>query len=394
MSRFRDAALCSRPLAALFASEIRMQNSKLTRTEEEPPLLPEPVKDALSWPGNLRSFSVTGLFILAIFYTFYFAADFILPVVLALLMSLLLLPLVRFLRKAGIPEGFGAAVAIILLVVLLLGLGSLITRPLAAFIADFPLNLAKIRDRVAFLSGPLTEISEASKQVEQLMPSNQSAVGLVALKQQSLLQILFSQTPGFLAKVVVVEVLCYFLLAHGELFIRKTVKLVPTFQDKRRVVEIAREIEISISRYLTSVTLLNLGLGICVGVAAALLGLANPIMWGGAAFLLNYIPFIGSACGIVLIGIASLMQFENVWYAILAPAGYLCLNSLESNFVTPHVLGRWMTLNPVAIIVSFLFWGWLWGVGGVLLAVPILAATKIFCDHIAELAFLGEYLGE
>src|ERR1700751_1899499 len=129
MSRFRDAALCSRPLAALLASDIRMQNSKLTRTEEEPPLLPEPVKDALSWPSHLRSFSVTGLFILAIFYTFYFAADFILPVVLALLMSLLLLPLVRFLRKAGIPEGFGAAVAIILLVVLLLGLGSLITRP-------------------------------------------------------------------------------------------------------------------------------------------------------------------------------------------------------------------------------------------------------------------------
>jgi predicted PurR-regulated permease PerM len=371
-----------------------MQNSKLTRTEEEPPLLPEPVKDALSWPSHLRSFSVTGLFILAIFYTFYFAADFILPVVLALLMSLLLLPVVRFLRKAGIPEGFGAAVAIILLVVLLLGLGSLITRPLAAFITDFPLNLAKIRDRIAFLSGPLTEISEASKQVEQLMPSNQGAVGLVALKQQSLLQILFSQTPGFLAKAVVVGVLCYFLLAHGELFIRKTVKLVPTFQDKRRVVEIAREIETSISRYLASVTLLNLGLGTCVGTAAALLGLANPIMWGGAAFLLNYIPFIGSACGIVLIGIASFMQFENVWYAILAPAGYLCLNSLESNFVTPHVLGRWMTLNPVAIIVSFLFWGWLWGVGGVLLAVPILAATKIFCDHIAELAFLGEYLGE
>lgn len=371
-----------------------MQNSKLNRTEEESPSLPEPVKDALSWPDHARSFSVTGLFVLAIFYTFHFAADFILPVVLALLMSLLLMPFVRFLRKAGIPEGFGSAVAIIALVVLLLGLGSLITRPLAAFVGDFPVNLARIRDRIAFLSGPLTEIAAASKQVEQLMPSNQGTVGLVALKEQSLLQILFSQTPGFLAKVVVVGVLCYFLLAHGELFIRKTVKLVPTFQDKRRVVEIAREIEMSISRYLTSVTLLNLGLGACVGIAAALLGIGNPIMWGGAAFLLNYVPFIGSACGIILIGIASFMQFENVGYACLAPAAYLCLNALESNFITPHVLGRWMTLNPVAIILSFLFWGWLWGVPGVLLAVPILAATKIFCDHIEELNFLGEYLGE
>src|SRR5260370_33786529 len=156
------------------------------------------------------------------------------------------------------------------------------------------------------------------------MHSIHGTVGLVALKEQSLLQILFSQTPGFLAKVVVVGVLCYFLLAHGELFIRKTVKLVATFQDKRRVVEIAREIETSISRYLTSLTLLNLGLGTCVGVAAALLGLANPIMWGGAAFLLNYIHFIGWACGIWPIRNRSLMPVENVWNTNSTPAAYLC----------------------------------------------------------------------
>ena len=369
-----------------------MQETK-RRPEAESLPLPDKLKDTFAPSFHVRSFSINGLFLLAVLYTFHQAADFILPVVLALLMSLLLLPIVRLLRKAGIPEGVGAAAAIILLIVLLLGLGSLISRPLAAFVGDFPSNLVKIRDRIAFLSGPLSEIAAATKQVEQLMPSNQGSVGLVALKEQSLLQILFSQTPGFLAKVVIVVVFSYFLLAHGELFVRKTVKLVPTFQDKRRVVEIAREIESSISRYLTSVTLLNMGLGTCIGIAAAFLGIGNPIMWGGAAFLLNYIPFIGSACGIIFIGIASFIQFENVWYACLAPAIYLCLNALESNFITPHVLGRWMTLNPVAIILSFLFWGWLWGVPGMLLAVPILAATKIFCDRIAELAFLGEYLG-
>jgi len=182
-------------------------------------------------------------------------------------------------------------------------------------------------------------------------------------------------------------------LAHGEFFLRKTVKVVPTFQDKRRIVEIAREIEWSISRYLASVTLLNLALGLFVGVSAGVIGLANPMMWGGAAFLLNYIPFIGSACGIVLIAIASLIQFENPWYTGLAPAVYLFLNALESNFITPHVVGRWMTLNPVAIVLSFLFWGWLWGVPGMLLAVPILAATKIICDHIGQLVPVGEFLG-
>jgi predicted PurR-regulated permease PerM len=198
----------------------------------------------------------------------------------------------------------------------------------------------------------------------------------------------------FVARLVIVLVLSYFLLAHGEFFLRKTVKGVSTFQDKRRVVEIAREIEWSLSRYLASVTLLNLGLGLCVGMSAAFIGLANPLMWDGAALLLNYIPFIGSACGIILVAIASFVQFENPWYAVLAPAAYLFLNAMESNFITPHVLGRWMTLNPAAMVLSFLFWGWLWGVPGMLLAVPILAATKIICDHIGELAPLGEFLGQ
>jgi predicted PurR-regulated permease PerM len=361
--------------------------------KEEAPLVVQEIGTVFSTTSPIQSFSTAGLFVLVILYSLYFAADFILPVILAFLVSLFLLPFVRFVRKAQIPEPFGAALAIVILLILLLGVGSLVTRPFAGFLQDFPLLLDKIRDRVSVLSGPLQEISQASRQVEQVMGSTQGSALLVALKQQSLLQILFSQTPAFVARVLIVVVLSYFLLAHGEFFIRKAVKVVPTFQDKRRVVEIAREIEWSISRYLASVTLLNLALGLSVGTVAALIGVANPLMWGGAAFLLNYIPFIGSACGIVLIAIASLIQFENPWYASLAPAAYLFLNAMESNFITPHVVGRWMTLNPVAIVLSFLFWGWLWGVPGMLLAVPILAATKIICDHIHHLAPVGEFLG-
>jgi predicted PurR-regulated permease PerM len=369
-----------------------MSNEELNRRDAAP-LVVQEIRTAPSSESQIQSFSVTGLFVLAILYSLYFAADFILPIILAFLMSLFLLPFVRLLRKGGIPEPIGAGIAILLMVFLLLGAGSLVTRPFAGFLQDFPLYLDKIKDRVSFLSGPLQEISQASKQVEQMMGSSQGSA-LLALKQESLLQLLFSQTPVFVAKLIIVAVLTYFLLAHGEFFVRKTVKVLPTFEDKRRVVEIAREIEWSISRYLASITLLNLGLGTLVGTVAALVGVANPLMWGGAAFLLNYIPFIGSACGIVFIAIASLIQFENPWYACLAPAAYLFLNAMESNFITPHVVGRWMTLNPVAIILSFLFWGWLWGVPGMLLAVPILAVTKIVCDHIDHLAPIGEFLGE
>jgi predicted PurR-regulated permease PerM len=235
-----------------------------------------------------------------------------------------LLPSVRLLRKIGIPESLGAAVTIILLVILLLGLGSLVIQPSAAFLSDFPTYAAKIRDRISGLSGPLTQLAEISKQIDQMTTANQSPGILVILKQQGVLQILFSQTPAIFAKIIVVVVLSYFLLTHGEVLLRKTVRVLPTFEDKRRIVEIAREIEISLSRYLVSVTILNLALGFCVGLAAGVLELHNPLMWGGIAFLLNYVPFIGSACGIFLIGIASLVQFDRVWYACIPPLLILC----------------------------------------------------------------------
>jgi predicted PurR-regulated permease PerM len=223
------------------------------------------------------------------------------------------------------------------------------------------------------------------------MGSGQASTTVVTFKPQGLIQVLLSQTPIFSSKLIVVIILAYFLSAHRDAFL---LKAVPTFQDKRRVVESANEIQTSIARYLVSVTFLNLGLGFSVGTGLGLLGVSNVLMWGVAAFVLNYVPFIGAVCGIILVAIASLIQFQDIWYACLAPLLYLVLNALESNFVTPHILGRWMTLNPVAIFLSFLFWGWLWGVPGMLLAVPILATIKIFCDRVDRLTQLGEFLGD
>lgn len=362
-------------------------------TETEPPL-PEVLHAAISSPSKVRQFAITGLFVLAIFYTLYFAADFVLPVALALLMSLLLLPLVGLLAKAKIPESIGSALSIVFLVLVLAGLASLIYQPAKSFLQDFPHHLRQIQERLIFLSASLKQAGHTTEQVEQLMGSNQNSATVVTMKAPGVIQLVFSQTPVFSGKLIVVTILAYFLLAHREAFLLKAVKAVPTFQDKRRVVDIAKEIQTSIARYLVSVTFLNLGLGVSVGVGVGLLGLTNPLMWGVAAFLLNYIPFLGTVCGIALIAIASLIQFENIWYACLPPVLYLALNALESNFVTPQILGKWMTLNPVAIFLSFLFWGWLWGVAGMLLAVPILAIGKIFCDRVDSLTQLGEFLGD
>src|SRR3984893_7012729 len=236
----------------------------LQRAPVELPL-PEVANATVFSQTNMRSFSLPGLFILAFFYTLYFAADFVLPVALAILMSLLLLPLVGFLnKKARIPEAIGSALAIAALIVVLAGLASLIYQPAASFLQDLPNHLHQIQGRLTFLSASLKQAGHASDQVQQLMGSNQASTTIVTLKGPGVLQMLFSQTPLFLAKLIVVIILSYFFFAHQESFLLKAVKAVPTFQDKRRVVDIAKEIETSIARYLLSVTLLNLGLGTCV----------------------------------------------------------------------------------------------------------------------------------
>ena len=135
------------------------------------------------------------------------------------------------------------------------------------------------------------------------------------------------------------------------------------------------------------------GLGVSVWISVGLLGLPHPLLWGVAAFLLHYIPFVGSTGGIVAMALVSLIHFDSVWYAVLPPVAYVFCAMIEGNLATPLFLGRWLTLNPIAILLTFLLWSYLWGVAGTLLAVPLLATFKIFCDRIEPLRRIGAFLG-
>jgi predicted PurR-regulated permease PerM len=187
-------------------------------------------------------------------------------------------------------------------------------------------------------------------------------------------------------------ILLYFLLAYDGVFLRKLIKLLPTLSDKKRAVSIASEIEANVSRYLFTVTAINLCLGLAVGTTAGLLGLRNPMMWGVLVAVLNFVPYLGALTGIICITLGAVLSFDSVGYALLFPAVYLAFAALEGNFITPWVMGRSLTLNPVIILLSITFWGWLWGIAGVILAVPILAAFKIFCAHIEPMEPLAEFL--
>jgi predicted PurR-regulated permease PerM len=199
---------------------------------------------------------------------------------------------------------------------------------------------------------------------------------------------------GSLASAFEVLILLYFLLAAGDLFLAKFVKVLPNVRDKRKAVEIVRESEASISSYLLTTTLVNAVEGAVVAGMMYFWGIPSPILWGVLVFFFEFIPYLGAFAMAVLLTLVALTTFDSVGHALLVPASYLLVNVVQGNFVTPLLQGHRLALNPVAIFIGLAFWFWIWGIPGAFIAVPLLATFKLFCDHIESLAAVGEFLGE
>jgi predicted PurR-regulated permease PerM len=342
---------------------------------------------------NIRSVSLTGLFLLGVLYTLYFARALFLPLVLVLLLDALFSPLVRRLKRARVPETLSAAIILATLIGTV-GLGVYrLSSPAAGWVAKAPQSLARVRAKLRTLRLPLENINQTAAQVEEITDMGGDEVVQVEVKQASLGESLFGGTTEVLSGAILVSCLLFFTLSAGDLFLVKAVKALPRLQDKKRAVQIARETEDQISSYLTTVTLINAAFGIMVGLAMHALGMPNPVLWGVLAGVTNFIPYLGALFCMAVLGVVALVHFDALSPALTVLAVFFVLNLLESYLLTPLVVGRQLSLNPVAVFVGVLFWGWIWGVAGALLAVPILAMAKIFCDRIEGLAAVGEFLG-
>jgi predicted PurR-regulated permease PerM len=231
--------------------------------------------------------------------------------------------------------------------------------------------------------------TEAEKKAEQkVAPTVQ-----VQVKDNHSSTFLINWTGTLLVGIIETLVLLYLLLASGDLFLQKLVHVMPTLGDKKRAVEISHEIQQNISNYLFSVTLINIGLGIVVSGGLYFMGVPNAAMWGIFVAALNFVPYFGPVAGIVLLAAVGLLTFDtSLWRALLPPGWYLLLHLFESNLITPVLLGRRFTLNPVVIFISLIFWTWLWGVPGALLSLPILVSIKVISDHIPTLSPVSEVL--
>jgi predicted PurR-regulated permease PerM len=342
-------------------------------------------------PFDVSSIALTGLFILATFYTIYFMRSILLPIVLALLLSYLLRPIVRGLDRLKIPLSVSAALLLIGFFGLI-GYGiSVLATPTAEWLQKAPAGFAELQRKLLPVKKSVAQVTQATGEIEKLASAN-AEIRAVEVKRHPITETLFMRTPEFIASAVLSLILLYFLLVYDQAFIAKLVKLLPTLSDKKTAVGIAHDIEAQISRYLFTVTAINVCLGVAVGTAVGLLGLRNPVMWGVMVALLNFVPYLGALTGIICMTIGAALSFDSLGYAFVFPAVYLSFGVLEGSFITPWIMGRSLTLNPVIILLSLTFWGWMWGIVGIILAVPILAAFKILCAHIKPMEPLAEFL--
>jgi predicted PurR-regulated permease PerM len=342
-------------------------------------------------PFDVGSIALTGLFVLAIFYTIYFMRSILLPIVLALLLSYLLRPIVRRLGGLKIPLPVSAALLLVGFFGLI-GYGiSVLATPTAEWLQKAPAGFAELQHKLLPVKKSVAQVTQATGEIEKLASAN-AEIEAVEVKRHPITETLFMRTPEFIASAVLSLILLYFLLVYDQAFIAKLVKLLPTLSDKKTAVGIAHDIEEQISRYLFTVTAINVCLGVAVGTAVGLLGLRNPVMWGVMVALLNFVPYLGALTGIICMTIGAALSFDSLEYAFVFPAVYLSFGVLEGSFITPWIMGRSLTLNPVIILLSLTFWGWMWGIVGIILAVPILAAFKILCAHIKPMEPLAEFL--
>jgi len=344
--------------------------------------------------GGAPAFAVKGLFILALFYTFYFARSLLLPVVLAILLSLILYPAVRALRRLSIPEPAGAALVVATLTgALALGIYQLF-EPASEWIARFPRMAEQVERKLTSFRKSVEQVTKAAEKVEALttVQSEAKRPQQVVTKPPSLISRIWGGTQSVIVSAGATLVLLLFLLASGDLFMRKLVRVLPTLTDKKTAVAVARTIQSAIARYLFTITCINAGLGVLTGIALHLLGMPNPILWGVMVALFNYVPYIGPAISGTVLTVVAFLTFDDVRDVLLVPLVYFTLETVEGQFITPVLTGRSLTLNPVMIFLSMLLWGWIWGVVGALMAVPILMTLKIFCDHIPSLDMIGEFV--
>lgn len=331
---------------------------------------------------------------LGVFAALYFARDLLIPIALALLLALLLMPLLRILRRWRLPD-IVSAFTLVSVVVVLFGVAVLtLAGEAQRWLADAPGVLSRVSRLVPTESGPFQHFKAASDAVEEMTRSgdDEKPVPVEVATSRDAMATVLGVSTHFVAVSVIVFVLAFFVLAFNSTLLNQAVESRDSFQEKRNVVALVRNVENGVSRYLFTITVINFGLGAVAGLTLWLMGLPNPVLWGVMVATMNYVPHVGAFLCMAILFFVGAVTHESLWWGLATAGMFAILTSLESYFITPLVLSRSLQLSPLAIILSILFWGWMWGIAGGLMAAPLLAMIKITCDQFESLQGASAFL--
>lgn len=344
-------------------------------------------------PSNPQTFFLGGLLALAVLAAVYVASSIVLPVALAFVLQLILQPAVGLLGRARLPRALGALVAILIVIGVLVGFVAALSVPAATWAEKLPQGIPRLEAHMVVLKRPIEALQQVIQRAEHVADAPGKRDSTVSVRPDlGVTGVLFAGTRAVADGLFTTVLVLYFLLVSGEIFLRRIVEILPNFADKRQAVDISQQIEADISVYLLTITAMNAAVGIATGGAMYLCGLGDPLLWGAAAFLLNYVPILGPLFGTVIFLLAGMLSFDSLWWALVPPALYFGIHLVEGETLTPMLLARRFTLNPVLVILSLVFWFWMWGVPGAILAVPMLAILKIVSDRVRPLKALGHLL--
>ncbi|HET6196577.1 MAG TPA: AI-2E family transporter [Acetobacteraceae bacterium] len=341
---------------------------------------------------ELRTVFLGGLLLLAMLAACYIAAEIVLPIVLAFVLGAMLQPVLRFLLRIHVPRVLAALSIVLALVTVFMVLALLLSGPLAQLIGQMPQTLPKLQERLNFLSAPIRSIGRALEHVESLGPGGGQPQP-VAVQGPTLPEKVLQQVRVVGEGAFGTLLMLFFVLIAGDQFLRRLVEILPGFKEKRKAVDISQQIEHDISIYLATITVMNALVGLATAGMAWLTGLGSPLLWGTVAFLLNFVPILGPTAGVIIFLIAGIVTIEPLWAAFLPALLYFLIHCAEGETATPMLLAARFTVNPVLVTIGVIFWYWMWGVAGAILATPMLAIFKIICDRIEMLRPVGHFIG-
>ena len=378
-------------------------------TEPDVTIFPEPERFVLHMPVDVRNMSLVLLVILAGLFVLQWARVVLIPIMLSVLFSYAFSPLINWMESRRVPRWLSSAV-LLLGILGAMGSGAYLLRLEATqLIEALPAAAQKLgralRSDSGKSSSPLETVQKAAAQIEQATRESAAVTGpirgatrvVIEAPRFNIKDYLWTGTIGLLAligQIAVVVFLTYFLMLSGDTFRRKLVKLAgPSLSKKKITLQALHEVTRQIQRYLQVQLLTSLLVGVLTAVALMLLGLDNAAVWGVVACVLNLVPYIGSLVTAAGSALVAFLQFGSINMAMAVGGTSIVIHTLVGNLLTPWLTSRASRLSPVAVFMGLLAWGWLWGVWGLLLGIPILMIVKSVCDRVEDLKPIGEFLG-